>query len=150
MVEILVVIAIIGIVSGLALSFTGALQKNTRDTQRESDLRVLQSALQQYYADHNKYPDDLSSELDNSLALNDCSGVAGSCTPQRIYLSKTPKDPGGSAYFYRSALNINSPTDCSDGNNKCHFYYLCAKMENPPSGSSCSSNANFNFQVTPL
>lgn len=147
--EILITITIIGILSAVGVGFVSSIQRNTRDAQRESDLRVLQSALQQYYADQNKYPDSLSSELDSGSALTDCSGN-GNCPPQKTYLSKTPKDPAGSPYFYKSALNISSTSDCTDGNNKCHFYSLCAKMETPPAGSSCNGETNFNFKVTPL
>ncbi|MBI2593428.1 type II secretion system protein [Candidatus Daviesbacteria bacterium] len=139
LVEILVVIAIIGIISGLALSFTGALQKNTRDAQRSSDLSVLQSALQQYYADQNQYPLTLPAV---GSAFNGCTG--GSC---KTYLTRTPGDPNGSSYYYAPFGNIRATDVCSA--NPCHFYYLCAKMENPPEGSTCR-NTNFNYQVTPL
>jgi prepilin-type N-terminal cleavage/methylation domain-containing protein len=151
LVEILIVIAIIGILSGLALSFTGALQKNTRDAQRSSDLSVIQSALQQYYADQNKYPDDLTSELTGGSALTDCSGKVTPCTPTKTYLSKTPKDPSGSVYYFRPVENIRTPlSNCSVGGGVvCHYYFLCAKMESPPSGSTCV-DINFSFQLTPL
>ncbi len=48
LVELLVVISLIGILSALALaSFSGA-QKQARDTQRKSDLKQYQTALEQY------------------------------------------------------------------------------------------------------
>lgn len=150
LIEIMIVISIIGILSGIGLGVTGAIQKNTRDAQRESDIRVLQSALQQYYADNNKYPSNLSSELTNGGALTNCSGKASPCTVSKTYLSKTPKDPSGTSYFYRPVLNISSGTVCDISSiTPCHFYFLCSKMENPQAGSTCY-DINYNFQATPL
>lgn len=157
LIEILVVISIIGILSGLSLGFAGAIQKSGRDTQRESDLRVLQSALQQYYADKNRYPNDLPS-LSTGGPLTNCSGTATSptaCVVTRTYLGATPKDPAGTAYYFLPIYNIGSPgSTCSINNGlevgACHYYYLCAKLESPKPGSTLCYDANFNFQVTPL
>lgn len=57
LVEILVVIAIIGILATLAIiSYTGA-QKQARDTQRKSDIKQYQMALESYSAKNNgTYP----------------------------------------------------------------------------------------------
>lgn len=153
LVEMLVVIAIIGILSGLALSFTGALQKNTRDAQRSSDLSVIKSALQQYYADQGKYPNTLDFELANGSALTNCSGRVSPCTETKTYLSRMPKDPSGTAYYYEPVYGIGTLTNCdlagSVENGTCHYYFLCAVLENPPETSVCKNN-NFNFQLTPL
>lgn len=150
LIEIMIVISIIGILSGIGLGVTGAIQKNTRDAQRESDIRILQSALQQYYADNNKYPNALISEFANGSALTNCSGKAPPCTVTKTYLSKTPMDPDGTPYFYRPVINISSGTICDTSSiTPCHFYFLCSKMENPGSGSTCVDE-NYNFQATPL
>lgn len=154
LVEILVVISIIGILSAIGLSFTGALQKNARDAQRSSDLSVLQSALQQYYADQGKYPNTLNSELANGTALTDCSGrITPPCITKKTYLSRIPKDPSGTPYYYEPVYGIDKLTNCDLAggveNGVCHYYFLCAVMENAPEGSSCK-NSNYNFQLTPL
>lgn len=152
--EILVVITIIGILSGLGLSFSESIQKNTRDTQRISDLSVLQSVLQQYYADQNKYPNGLGAELASGLALTNCSGRVG-CIVTKTYLTQTPKDPNGSAYYFRPVFNVSSPSSdyCRIESGvevgTCHYYYLCAKLENGTSGT-CVVDATYNYQKTPL
>ena len=63
LIELLVVIAIIGILAGLTLvSYTGA-RKQTRDTQRKSDLGQYRTALEAYSAAN----DGLYPEFDGSF-----------------------------------------------------------------------------------
>jgi len=96
LIELLVVISIIGILASLAMvSYSGA-QKQTRDTQRKSDLNQYRNGLENYAASNNSlYPLDLSTIGDLCTAL----------TPD--YISSCPPDPleagGGSSYgFYSS------------------------------------------------
>lgn len=147
LVEIMVVISIIGILSGLSLGFVGTIQKNTRDAQRESDLRVLQSAIQQFYADQNYYPNDLRTQLLNGSALTNPNG-------SKTYLSQTPKDPNApsTTYCYTSQLSsLSTGTSCASANSgMCHFYELCAELENTPGIATCACNTAAHFKVTPL
>ncbi len=55
--ELLIVISIIGILVTIAMvSFTSA-QKTARDTRRVNDMKAMQNAWEQYYADNNaNYP----------------------------------------------------------------------------------------------
>lgn len=157
LIEILVVISIIGILSGLAINFSQAIQRSTRDARRESDLRVLQSAIQQFYADKNHYPNDLGTILINGSALTSNSGEPAASPSPKTYLSNTPKDPNDPAtkYCYSSQKSSNDSTDCFTNpldSGKCHYYELCAKLENPPANpATCICNASSsNFKVTPL
>lgn len=146
LIEILITISIIAILTAVGAGFAGALQKNTRDAQREADLRILQSALQQYYADNNTYPATIPS--------NGSAFICSSCSSSKTYLNRTPLDPNGTQYFYEAVANISTTgTVCTQASDKCHYYFLCAKMESPISGSSCTAPnvpAGFNFQATPL
>ncbi len=154
LIEILIVISIIAMVSGIGISVSGAVQKSTRDAQREADLRIIQGALQQYYADQNKFPNALA-ELGTGNPLTNCSGRATPCTPSKTYLSVTPKDPTGTSYYYLPLANVNTavtamPCSVSGATETgtCHHYYVCAKKENLAAGTLC--NSTYNFQVTPL
>ena len=148
LIELMVVISIIAIISAISITSLQAIQKNGRDAQRQSDIRVIQGALQQFYADHNYYPD--------SLALNGGASFVSVVTPQKTYLSKTPVDPtSGTAtpYCYVSQISSSITTDCTANPGKCHFYRLNAKLENPGSGvvnSSCGGQTTYNFEVKPL
>jgi prepilin-type N-terminal cleavage/methylation domain-containing protein len=54
--ELLVVISIIGILSALLLANFNAARERARDSQRKSDMRNIQTALQSYYSDYGGYP----------------------------------------------------------------------------------------------
>lgn len=125
--EMLVVIAIIGILLGImSVSFSGA-QARARDSKRIQDMNNLQKALESYYALCGSYPTGYGS---GSL-------VCGSST----ILDSWPDDPkiasDGSWSYYNTA---NSPA------NNTINYCLCAKLEN-------TTNANYRsqcFSGTPL
>ncbi|MCX6704946.1 MAG: prepilin-type N-terminal cleavage/methylation domain-containing protein, partial [Candidatus Woesebacteria bacterium] len=56
LVELLVVIAVLGVLVTIGLtSFTSA-QMRGRDTQRKSDLKEVSSSLEIYYNDYGRYP----------------------------------------------------------------------------------------------
>lgn len=58
LIELLIVIVIIGILSGLSMAVIkpNSMKANGRDAQRQSDLRLIQNALEMYFADHRAYP----------------------------------------------------------------------------------------------
>lgn len=158
LVEIMVVITIIGLLSAVSLGSLNTIQKNNRDARRQADLRLVQSALQQFYADQNFYPNNLTAEIANGSAITNCTGLTGCTVITKTYLSETPKDPvTGTAtpYCYRSQMaNVSTGTgtnNCGGPTGACQFYHLCANLENSTSGAaSCSCNAAYNHKVTPL
>lgn len=139
LIELLVAISIIGVIFGIIITSAGAIQRAGRNTQRQTDLRNLQSALQQYYADKHSYP----------VSLSDLS------TP-KSYISKIPTDPSGgsTSYFYQFQSQpspAGTASDCTvTGTIKCNYYYLCASIEGdaPASAKDCV-NSSYNFQLTP-
>jgi len=55
--ELLIVIAIIGILVSISVVSYSTAQKKGRDSRRISDMKAVQNAFEQYYADHNgSYP----------------------------------------------------------------------------------------------
>ena len=162
LIELMIVISIIGIISAVSLGSISLIQKNNRDAQRQSDLRLIQGALQQYYADSSHYPNNLTSALTGG-AITNCTGKPTPCTILRTYLSKTPLDPlvgTTTPYCYRSQVaNVTSGTgtnNCGpgagEGSGTCHYYNLCAKLEDGSAASSpaCSCNGTYNLRHTPL
>ena len=59
LIELLVVVALIGILSTLVLANLNSARERSRDVQRKSDLRSIQTALRLYYNDAGGYPDSL-------------------------------------------------------------------------------------------
>lgn len=105
LIELLVVIAIIGLLSAfLVANFVGVRQR-ARDTQRKSDLRQIQAALELYRSDIGSYP----------ASLPACGGslVSGSST----YMKIVPCDPLGGAYTYSQSTSTYSVIACLENSN---------------------------------
>lgn len=125
LIELLITITIIAILSAIALVSYTAFMKNSRDAKRQSDLKFIQSALEQYHADNFKYPES------ESLSI---------LTSGKVYINQIPKDPDGTSYSYKQS-------GCGEDNNG---YCLRANMENPPppSDSKCDSSGDLDYCVT--
>jgi len=94
MIELLVVVAIIGIlIAAIVIAFVSARQKS-RDARRKTDLKNIQIALQLYADDHDgKYPSGLYGQM------GDGGLVSGG------YMSNVPDDPSGGDYAYGRSGN---------------------------------------------
>lgn len=92
LIEILVVIALIGILAGVLLVSLQGVRASARDAQRKADLETIQSALEIYKSTCGKYPTSLTS---GGSALKGC-GASGTT----IFLSSVPKDPLQKNYTY--------------------------------------------------
>lgn len=115
LVELLVVLAIIGVLATLlTANFLGVRQRG-RDSQRKSDLRQMQSALELYRSDQGSYP---SANQGNTLGNcnNQTSLKSPDCTTS-TYLQKIPKDPSGSSYYYTSTGTSYTVTACLENPN---------------------------------
>lgn len=125
LIELLVVIAIIGGLSAMLLpNFMGARER-ARDTQRKSDIKAIQKALELYKSD----------KLDASYPTTGSLPAVGSSFSNgaTIYMSKfpgPPNDVGSSTYIYaRDAVSTRK-------------YNLCACLENkadPDKSTDCST-----------
>ncbi|OGH06497.1 MAG: hypothetical protein A2171_01895 [Candidatus Levybacteria bacterium RBG_13_35_9] len=94
LIELLIVIAIIGVLSALLMANFVGIRQRSRDAQRKSDVRQIQSALEFYRSDNGIYP--LTAALSSCGVDLSLSGVT--------YMSKIPCDPStGADYIYRSA-----------------------------------------------
>ena len=60
LVELLVVIFIIGILSAIIFPRFGGMREKARDTERMTDVRQIQNALEQYFNRNGGYPSDTS------------------------------------------------------------------------------------------
>lgn len=145
LVELLVVLAIIGILAAIGIvSFTSS-QIRGRDAARKSDLKQLASALELYYADYSTYPGANSSGQIlgcPTTSSSACSWGVGPFTDGKtVYFQKLPNDPHGYAYFYRV-----------DSTNQ--KFQLFARLENSQDSQiittnySCGTVGNCNFAIT--
>ncbi|MBU0531068.1 MAG: type II secretion system protein [Candidatus Uhrbacteria bacterium] len=85
-IELLVVLAIIGLLGTLAAVAVGSARERSRDYKRLNDVNEIQIALEQYFNENNEYPLGANLPLGDaaqSTCLSD-NGFAASCTGEGI------------------------------------------------------------------
>ena len=113
LIEIILVIAIIGVLASLFVGNIFSSLARGRDSRRKQDLRSISQALELYYNDNNKYPDSLPAGGAVFTHPND---------PDTIYLQKIPNDPSssnsycyetesGSGTWYKIMTNLENAQD---------------------------------------
>ncbi len=145
LIELLIVISIIAILSAIGLVSYGNFMKSSRDARRQSDLKFIQSALEEYYSDLFYYP---AGSLPYGSALTNCTGAYPICstTATKTYLSTIPTDSTIAQYSY-----IATPASCDNNISKCTGYCLYAAFEGtsrPMSDTICSPTAPYTYGVT--
>ncbi len=119
-VELLVAIAILGILTAITMmSFQGA-NKNARDTRRKAEINEIKGAIEEYRLVNGAFP-----QIDDTSA----DGVFLSSL-QPDYLAKNYVDPRNGAAHYYSYQYV--------GNDGCQ-YALITIMENSQNAQACSS-----------
>ncbi len=107
LVELLTVIAIISVLTAvLSVSFV-TVTKRSRDGQRKSNIRQIQSALELYRADNDIYPATNSIGTGSTIPCNTQWASGGI-----VYMEKLPCDPSGTTtrYYYSSTTPNNTYT----------------------------------------
>jgi type II secretion system protein G len=97
LVELLVVVAIIGLLTGVVVISITNVKAKARDAQRVSDINTINTALNMYHNDFNAYP-IYDGYITTTDALSTALRNAGA-------LSSVPKDPlnyGNYRYYYQS------------------------------------------------
>lgn len=167
LIELLVTITIIAILSAIGLIVYTSVIKQGRDSKRQSDLRSIQSALEQYFADKFYYPQNNYSTCSNGKVAFNATSPCKLVDPlnTKTYLNAVPGDPSfvsGESnphpqYCYKPLKNTQGceiiTADCnndSKAEDKCASYCLYAKLENIEAGSeTCGSATNYNLKITP-
>ncbi|MFH1561086.1 MAG: prepilin-type N-terminal cleavage/methylation domain-containing protein [Patescibacteria group bacterium] len=123
LVELLIVVAILGMLAAVGLGQYRTSQLKGRDAQRKADLGNLSRALEMYYNDFEAYPES----DDDALIVVDGGPLPwGSefSTDEAIYMKVLPVDPqspsqdycyessDGSYFFVFAALENENDSDC--------------------------------------
>jgi len=143
LVELLVVMAILGVLVTLVAGGFRTAQVRGRDSKRKSDLKEIANSLEVFYSDHNEYPDAnggliQACQYDPAMGSGDCTWGASEFTDgATIYFKTLPEDPVSSQnYVYR----VQEIAD--NANNQ--KYQLFAKLENPEDqnclGGDCANS----------
>jgi len=94
--EILIVIALIGVLTAFGLASYTATQKTARNSRRAADLKVIQNSLETYYGDTTAYP-------------------GASCDPGITYLPQgMPKDPKTNIVYAPASCTTSAYCFCAD------------------------------------
>ena len=96
LIELVVVIALIGMLFSIVAALLSSAQRDSRDKRRITDLTQLQNALELYYTDHQSYPKE-SGGANGNISTN--ATFKNLLAP---YLSGTPVDPlsNGTFFYY--------------------------------------------------
>ena len=96
--ELLIVIAILGVLAAMITGNFFTSLKKGRDAKRKGDLEQIQRALEMYYEDKKAYP--VTADLDFGGKLCETILCAAS---EKVYMQKVPDDPiSGKSYQYLS------------------------------------------------
>lgn len=98
LVELIIVMAIISILTGLLIANFIGVRERGRDSQRKSDLRQIQSALEFYRSDNDGYPVNVPN-CGSSLK----APPVPACSSTIVYLQNVSQDPQGGSYQYSVA-----------------------------------------------
>jgi len=129
-VELLLVIAIIGLIAAVIIVATIGARAKARDTKREAELDQIRKSLESYFIDKDKYP-----TTTDWISLEDESNPETQTFIQKMkpnYLSIIPRDPlyqPGGEYSYQYIATTTGS------------YILCVKEER--GGFFCFSSATY-------
>lgn len=123
--ELLVVVAIIGMLASVILVILSGVQKDAHDKRRVEDLGQLKNALELYYTDHQHYPKE------SAGANGDVSQNATLTALLQPYLKPMPHDPSGlgdpTFYYY-----YDGKAQCG---NQYYAVIFARQMEKPESAN---------------
>ncbi len=150
LVELLVVMAIIGILASLAVGNFRSVQARGRDAQRKSDLKQIAHSLELYYGDYGQYPSAVSTSRIGgcpSTSNTSCVWGTGSFTDNKtVYFKTIPADPVPQQnYYYRIVPASN--------NQKYQIFAYLESINDPDKivglpNYSCGTGKNCNYAVT--
>lgn len=125
----MVVIAVIGILSGIGLVALQSQRARGRNLQRTADVAEIQAAMEKYYTDHGHYPyPDNCNSLNGQSVNHGWNGLASFLSPSsgKKYIAALPNDPlvtqpNHEQYAWR--VIVSGPSD------KSQHYIIEAPLE---------------------
>jgi prepilin-type N-terminal cleavage/methylation domain-containing protein len=122
--EILISIAIIGVLTAIGTVSYTSINRNARDAKRRADVEQIRSALELYRADNGTYP------AINTSGFDDTANLSSALTS---YIASIPVGPKHDVYEYEASSCVDTTTG------PCYGYYLASTTENAMTGNCDSS-----------
>ena len=129
LIELMLVVLIIGILSGVMLGVLNirGIQSKSRDARRIGDLKKLQTALELYFADYRGYP--------KQITWGNVTGGVGSIISPN-YINKVPTDPKeGTAAVDTGGVGVS----CFNGKSNYGYYYITTDC----TGTGCTLSGRY-------
>lgn len=122
LIELLVVISIIGALSAVIFPRFGVMREKARDTERMTDVRQIQNALEQFFNQESRYPNNLTelSTFMPELSVVDPAGDYytytrdGSCTVGNSSYSLEFEAENPNTFTDDTTVTLNGSTVCID------------------------------------
>jgi type II secretory pathway pseudopilin PulG len=125
-IELLVIIAVIGLLSSIVLVSLGPAQKKARDSRRQADLRQINTAMELCY-DDSACAGGSEKYIDSEKGANDITNIDEDSAP--CFLCPVPKDP-----------RDVDPQQYTWTNGTDKFYCIYTKSEQEADTWYCASN----------
>jgi general secretion pathway protein G len=94
LIELIVVVTIIGILAGMAIANVRYAQQKAREAALKHDLFEMRMAIDNYFADKQKYPDSLQTlKQDHYLRNIAKDPITGAANWEEVQASTDPNDP---------------------------------------------------------
>ncbi len=135
LIEVLVVIAILGVLMTISIFALNSARQNARDARRKADLEAIRAALEIYRSDCFSYPLAVTDQVPTPLIGDDIS--SSQCLSTNIYANSTPQDPSTGRIYRYARLTATR-------------YELCASLEGQTTAVTCggSSDCGTGFTCT--
>ncbi len=124
LIELIVVISILAILAGALIPRVTSHMAATRDARRLADVRGVQSAIEQYFVDKQRYPAAASNASFGGWDVSNDGNFIPELVEHR-YLPEPPRDPVNDATYYYCYYVYDKGTSGCAGNGK--FYVLGVK-----------------------
>jgi type II secretion system protein G len=161
LVELLVVMAIIGILATVVVGGFRSSQTKGRDTQRKGDLKEIANALELFYQDYGRYPTASGTSI-SACPYNSSTGVSTACTwgesefrdtdgstTKTIYFKVLPGDPVSTQdYIYKVSSTGNKFQLYAHLENTQDKNCINSDCVNPGITTTCGGGTICNFSVT--
>jgi prepilin-type N-terminal cleavage/methylation domain-containing protein len=146
-IELLIVIAIIGILAGLVLNNFQGAQAKARDVQRRADINAIHGKLEEYYSNNNGYPDgNLSTTVLGGIdadALKDADGTDIGYNGGFITSTTAPNPTtSNTAEYAYAAYGCTTAGAQTTVGATCTKYVLETFLEKDPAGSFSKNSLN--------
>ena len=133
LIELMVVVAIMGLLAALAVISLNNARERARDARRISDIKQIQTALEMYYLDNHGYPttpqDGYPGCLEHlCISSGGTEGIDSNCSGT-VYMNLTPSNPQPRGDGDCANTNYKYTVVPSSGSNTSYYIDYCLGSE---------------------